>query len=92
MAFTEDLSVFVADFGVPVSAAGRIGLGILDMPSEMVADGVVLTTDYQLTVVTSDFDSFTAGDSVTVDGVSYKVRSPELIDDGKFTKLMLMRT
>jgi hypothetical protein len=92
MAFTEDLSVFVADFGVPVSAAGRTGLGILDMPSEMVADGVVLTTDYQLTVVTSDFGSFTAGDSVTVDGVSYKVRSPELIDDGKFTKLMLMRT
>jgi len=92
MAFTEDLSVFVSDFGVPVSAAGRAGLGILDMPSEMVADGVVLTTDYQLTVVTSDFASFTAGDSVTVDGLSYKVRSPELIDDGKFTKLMLMRT
>jgi hypothetical protein len=91
MAFTEDLSVFVADFGVSVSAGGRTGLGILDMPSEMVADGVVLTTDYQLTIVTSDFNSFTSGDSVTVDGVSYKVRSPELMDDGKFTKLMLMR-
>ena len=92
MAFTEDLSVFVADFGVPVSAGGKNGLGILDMPSEMIADGVVLTTDYQLTVVTSDFSSFIAGDNVTVDGLSYKVRSPELIDDGKFTKVMLMRT
>jgi len=91
MAFTEDLSVFVADFGVSVSAGGRSGLGILDMPSEMVADGVVLTTDYQLTIVASGFNSLTSGDSVTVDGVSCKVRLPELMDDGKFTKLIPMR-
>ena len=45
MAFTEDLDLFLADFGVPVSAGGVTGIGIFDMPSEIVADGVVLTTD-----------------------------------------------
>jgi hypothetical protein len=52
MAFTEDLSVFfdLQGFGVPVVHEGVTGVGILDMPSEIMADGVVLSTDYKLTV------------------------------------------
>jgi len=93
MAFTEDLSVFfdLEGFGVPVVHEGITGAGILDMPSEMLADGVVLSTDYKLTVRTGVFNEFLSGDTLTVDGVSYKVRNPSMMDDGKITEVMLMK-
>jgi len=92
MAFTEDLSVFLADFGVPISSGAASGLGILDMPSEMVADGVVLTTDYKVTCLASEFGDLQYGTGVNVDGLPYTVRSVELLDDGKFCDLMLQRS
>lgn len=92
MAFTEDLSVFLADFGVPISSGSASGLGILDMPSEMVADGVVLTTDYKVTCLASKFGDLQYGTGVNVDGLPYTVRSVELLDDGKFCDLMLQRS
>ena len=93
MAFTEDLSVFfdLEGFGVPVVHEGITGVGILDMPSEMLADGVVLSTDYKLTVRTGVFNESLSGDTLTVDGVSYKVRNPSMMDDGKITEVMLMK-
>ena len=93
MAFTEDLSVFLAidDFGVCVKSGAIEGVGILDMPSEIIADGVVLTTDYKLTCESSKFGSLLHSDAVSVDGVNYTVRSANLIDDGKFVELMLMK-
>ena len=93
MAFTEDLDVFfsAAGFGVSVTKGAATGVGILDMPSEVVADGVVLTTDYKLLVKTSDFTSITRGDAITVDGNDYTVREPMLLDDGKITQIFLMR-
>ncbi len=92
MAFTEDLNVFLADFGVPISAGAASGVGILDMPSEMVADGVVLTTDYKVTCLASLFGDLQYGAGVNVDGLPYTVRSVELLDDGKFCDLMLQRS
>jgi hypothetical protein len=91
MAFSEDLDLFLADFGVPVSSGAVSGLGILDMPSEIVADGVVLTTDYKVTVKTSQFGGLIYGAAVTVDGVNYQVREAMKVDDGSFTELMLIR-
>jgi hypothetical protein len=91
MAFTEDLDLFLADFGVSVTSGGVTGVGILDMPSEIVADGVVLTTDYKVTVKTSQFGGLLYGAPVTVDGVNYQVREAMKVDDGSFTDLMLTR-
>jgi hypothetical protein len=93
MAFAEDLSIFLStsDFAVPVVAGAISGLGILDMPSEIIADGVVLTTDYKLTCESSKFGSLLHSDAVSVDGVNYIVRSANLVDDGKFVELMLMK-
>ena len=50
MAFTEDLSIFLStsDFAVPVVAGAILGLCILDMPSEIIADGVVFTLLFQV--------------------------------------------
>jgi hypothetical protein len=87
----EDLDLFLVDFGVPVTSGGVSGVGILDMPSEIVADGVVLTTDYKVTVKTSQFGGLIYGAGVTVDGVNYQVREAMKIDDGNFTDLMLTR-
>jgi hypothetical protein len=91
MAFTEDLDLFLADFGVQVTAGAVSDLGIMDMPSEIVADGVVLTTDYKLTCKTALFGGLVYGDTVAVDGVNYTVREVMRLDDGAFCDLMLMR-
>jgi hypothetical protein len=88
---TEDLSLFLADFGVTVTSGAVSGMGILDMPSQIVADGMVLTTDYKLTVRTSEFGGLIYGAAVTVDGVNYQVREAMKVDDGQFTELMLTR-
>lgn len=92
MAFSEDLSIFFNDFAVPVTFGAVTGTGILDMPTEVVADGVVLTTDYKLTCLSSVFGAAKYGDSITVDGTAYTVREALLIDDGKFLTIMLTRT
>lgn len=91
MALTEDLDVFLADFGVNVTVGAVSSLGILDMPMEVVAGDQVLSIDYKLTVKTSDFGGLLYGDGITVDGVNYTVRSAQPIDDGRFTELFLMK-
>jgi hypothetical protein len=88
---TEDLTLFLNDFGVSCTAGAITAQGILDMPSQVVADGMVLTTDYKLTVRTADFGGLLYGDGITVDGVNYQVREAMKIDDGKFTELMLTK-
>lgn len=91
MAFTENLDLFLSDFGVAVSSGATTGMGIFDMPSQVVADGMVLTTDYKLTVKSADFGGLLYGDSVTVDGANYQVREAMKVDDGRFTELYLTK-
>jgi hypothetical protein len=91
MAFTEDLSVFLADFGVSVTAGAVSGSGLLDMPGELIADGMVITTDYSLRCEASKFGGLIYGAAVTVDGVNYQVRDNRLVDDGKFCDITLLK-
>lgn len=92
MPLSEDLSVFFGDFAVNCTAGAVSGLGILDMPTEIVADGVVLTTDYRLTCLASDFGNLAYTSPITVDGIAYTVRETTLIDDGKFCVIMLSKS
>lgn len=92
MAFVEDPSVFLSDFGVPVVAGAVSGLGILDMPGEVIMDNMVISTDYTLRVEASKFGSLGYGSLVTVDGVGYTVRESRLIDDGAFLSVSLEKT
>ena len=94
MAFDEDLNVFLSadEFSVPVVAGAASGQGILDMPSEIIADGVVLTTDYKLTCEASKFGSLLHGDAITVNTIGYTVRNVALIDDGAFCEVMMQKT
>jgi hypothetical protein len=88
---TEDLNLFLQDFGVTCTAGAITANGILDMPSQVVADGMVLTTDYKLTCRASDFGGLLYGDQITVDGALYQVRETMHIDDGKFVEVMLTK-
>lgn len=92
MAITENLDAFLADFGVTVTSGAVSGVGILDMPSQIVSDGMVLTTDYTLIAKASLFGALTRGASITVDSVAYTVRETMLIDDGKFVQIALQKT
>jgi hypothetical protein len=92
MAFTENLDVFLADFGVSVTAGAVSGLGLLDMPGELVADGMIITTDYSLRCEASKFGGLIYGAAVTVNSVSYQVRENRLIEDGAFCLLALQKT
>jgi hypothetical protein len=55
MAISEDLTVFLNDFGVSCTAGAISALGILDMPSQVISGDMVLTTDYSLTARAADF-------------------------------------
>ena len=91
MAFTEDLNTFFADFSDTVVFNSTTYKGILDEPDEIVADDRVLTTDYQLTAKSSDLGGLVFDDAITVNSVSYKVRSARKIDDGSLCIVSLMK-
>ena len=91
MAFTEDLDVFFSDFDDTVVYNSVTYKGILEQPDEMVADGVVMTTDYMLTAKTADLGLVLFDASITVNGDGYKVRSTRKIDDGSLCILSLMK-
>jgi len=88
---TENLDVFLADFGVSVTAGAIAGVGLFDMPTQVIADGMVLTSDYTLTAKTSDFGGLRYGDAITVDGTAYQVREVRRLDDGKFCEIGLSK-
>jgi len=91
MALTEDLAVFLNDFGVSCTAGAVTALGLLDMPTQVVAGEMVLTTDYTLTARFADFGGLVYGDSITVAGLIYQVREVRQLDDGAFCEIGLMR-
>jgi hypothetical protein len=92
MAFTENLDAFLADFGVSCTAGAVSALGILDMPGQLISDGMVLTTDFTLIAKAVNFGSLIRGDAITVDAVSYTVREAMLLDDGRFVQIALQKT
>lgn len=91
MALTENLDVFLADFGVAVTDGTTTTTGVLDMPSEVIAGGMVITTDYALTVKASVYPNLKYGDALTVGGVSYTVREVRAQDDGQFSIVYLSK-
>ena len=92
MAITEDLSIFLADFGVSCTAGAITALGILDMPMEVLAGDQVLSTDYTLTAKAAEFGDLQYGAEISVNGVPYTVRETRLVDDGVFCQIGLMRS
>jgi hypothetical protein len=91
MALTEDLTVFLNDFGVSCTAGAVTALGILDMPTQVLAGEMVLSTDYTLTARFADFGGLKYGDPITVAGTNYQVRETRQLDDGAFVEIGLQK-
>ena len=91
MAFTEDLSLFLYDFGVTCTAGNITALGILDVPTQLIAGDMVISTDYALTAKAADFGGLLYGDAIRVDNVNYQVREVRQIADGAFVEISLQR-
>lgn len=91
MAITEDLNLFLDDFGVSCTAGAVSALGILDMPTQVVAGEMVLSTDYTLTARAADFGGLVYGAGLTVADVNYQVREVRRIDDGAFVEIALTK-
>ena len=91
MAFTEDLNTFFVDFAEDVVHDGFTYKGILEQPDELIADGVVMTTDYELTVKSSELGNLDFDTVINVSNVKYKVRNVRKIDDGTLSKISLTK-
>ena len=91
--FEEDLRAFfdIPGFTVPVVSGDVTDVGYYDSPTETIADGLVLTTDFSVLVITAKFPSLKAGDTITVNKVDYRVREPMMIDDGKLTRVFMIK-
>ena len=92
MPFTEDLDTFFIDFRDSVIYDNAEYIAFLDQPDEMIADGVVVSTDYELTGKTSDFGSILFDEVIQVNDEDYKVRSVRKIDDGSLCIVSLTKT
>jgi hypothetical protein len=93
--FTENLDGFLSDFGlevvVEVSGQTYTYIGILDMPDATLG-GLGQSTEYLLTMKTSDFALLDEGQMVEIDGVQYALRGPSSkFDDGKFSRVELTK-
>lgn len=91
MPLNEDLSIFLNDFGVTCTSGAVSALGLFDMPSQILAGDMVLSTDYTLTAKAADFGGLLFGDAITVAGINYQVREVRKIDDGSFVEIGLTK-
>ena len=86
---TDSLDAIFSDLAVTVVAGGVTGKGILDEPTSIVAGDQVLYVDRVLHCKSSDFGTLVGGDSITVGGVNYKVRTCEKDIDGLTCQISL---
>ena len=94
MAFTEDattLNVYLNDFGVSCTSDGTTALGVLSQPQTILAGDQIISTEYELFTLTSNFGALLSGASISVNSVNYKVREVQAEDDGVFCRIMLSK-
>ena len=96
MIIEENLDTYFADLGQEVTYNGIAKKGILNMPDEILAGDMMISTDYVLQVITVDFEEVSLGDTlrIVVNGKreAYEVRSKRMEDDGKISLLSLSKT
>lgn len=78
---------YLAALGAKRVTAGAVDtLGLLDMPSSVVAGGMVISTDYKLTYETAALPDLDFDDLIYVDGQPYTVRTAKPTSDGVFSE------
>ena len=96
MIIEENLDTYFADLGQEVVFNGITKKGLLNMPDEILAGDLMISTDYVLQVQTTEFSDVVLGDTltITVNGVreDYEVKSKRMEDDGKLSVISLSKT
>ena len=96
MIIDENLDTYFLDLGQDVVFDGIIKKGILNMPDEILAGDMMISTDYVLQVQTKEFEDVVLGDTliITVNNKreKYEVRSKRMEDDGKISLISLSKT
>jgi len=93
MSSTEDLSVFLADEGVPCVFGAYSFLAIFDQPDSvtLLEPAHVQTREYQLRFITAQA-VLTRQMTGTVNGVAFKVRdAPKAYGDGAFSTVLISK-
>lgn len=94
MAFAEDLSLFFdADgFAVTASWGASTAQVLMRQPTEDILGGRAQSNEYELTMPAAEFAGINRGDTLTIAGVSYRLREkPRLVGDGALKTLLLER-
>lgn len=96
MALVEHLADFFADFGVSVAFDGAEPdmLGIVDAPGLYVLEGEngrapINATDRTVVVRTDQLGTLAQDDTIVVDGIAYRVREIQPLEDGAFSLVSL---
>ena len=96
MIIEENLDIYFADLGQDVYFQGKKLKGILNMPDEILAGDMIVSTDYVLTVQTKEFSDVVLGDTLTITVNSvredYEVKTKRMEDDGKLSVITLSKT
>jgi hypothetical protein len=87
--FETDLDCLFQDMAVDVVSGSVTFKGIFDMPDELIASDVFVSTEYKLTVKSSDISTLQEGAALTIKGVAYEVRIIKKLDDGLLSVLIL---
>lgn len=87
--FEEPFTVAVA---WTVSSTDYTAQGLLDEP-DLIDGGILMSTEYVLTMKATEASTIRRGQSLTIDGVSYSVReNPRKLSDGKLVRMELSKT
>ena len=96
MIIEDNLDTYFLDLGQDVYFNGKKLKGILNMPDEILAGDLMISTDYVLHVQTKEFEDVVLGDTlvISVNNVraNYEVRSKRMEDDGKLSIITLSKT
>nr|BAR31329.1 hypothetical protein [uncultured Mediterranean phage uvMED] len=93
MALSDNNDVFVGgEFGVSCTAGSKTGFAILSEPSQVMADGQVLFSDYSIRAKASEFGNLQANDQIFVNSVAYTVRETMFDTDGQLVTISLQKT
>lgn len=93
----SDIPALIAGVGgLPVTIGAVTGVGIPEYPEEAfqspersLEDAVTILPVTKVLVQTSAFPNIKIDDSITVDGVTYRIRDRLRIDDGALTAIYL---
>jgi hypothetical protein len=89
---TEDTSAYFADFGVPCTRGAETFVAIYDAPADVIGLGEVDAVSLGESILyRTAAVALAYGDTVIVDGTTFKVNEVRAIDDGQLSRARIGR-